>query len=101
MISEFLGKDVLVLEGWELLKALSGINTHETKVTVPIFENTQDIACLAQQVNEKMKSSHLHAYLIKGHGIYTWGKDLDECFHHLEALESMMEYELKRLTLKG
>lgn len=100
MISEFLGKDVLVLEGWELLKALSGINTHETKVTVPIFENTQDIACLAQQVNEKMKSSHLHAYLIKGHGIYTWGKDLDECFRHLEALESLMAYELTRLSLK-
>lgn len=101
MISEFLGKDVLELEGWELLKALSGITTHETKIDVPIFENTQDIAGLAQQVNDKMQSSQLHAYLIKGHGIYTWGKDLDECFRHLEALESMMEYELKRLTLKS
>lgn len=101
MISEFLGKDALVLEGWELLKALSGVNSHDVKIEIPIFNNTQDIAALANLVNDKMKTQNLHAYLIKGHGIYTWGKDLDECSRHLEALESLMAYELTRLTLKN
>ena len=101
MISEFLNKDSLELKNWELLKALSGIGTHEVTINIPIFENTQDIEALAMQVEAVMSTTTLHAYLIKGHGIYTWGKDLDECFRHLEALESLMGYELTRLTLKA
>ena len=99
MLSQFLKSDNLKIQGWELLKALPGIKSHEESVTIPIFNNNQDIKKLSQLVDEKIKKSTFHAYLIKGHGIYTWGKNLDECFCHLEALESLMEYELTALKL--
>lgn len=88
------------LQGWELQKALQGETTHEDQINIPIFANNQNIAALAQQVEQHMQSYQQgHAYLIKGHGIYTWGKDLTECFRHLEALEHLLEYQLQLLTL--
>ena len=100
MLSQFLTSNKLVLQGWELLKALPGILSHEESVTIPILNNSQNIKALAKEVDEKMKTEDLCAYLIKGHGIYTWGKSLDDCFRHLEALEALMSYELTALSLK-
>lgn len=87
-------ENALVLENWELLKALSGITSHAVRIEIPIFENDQDIAALAQKVAVHMAQQTIHAYLIRGHGIYTWGENMDECFRHLEALECLMGYEL-------
>ena len=41
----------------------------------------------------------LAAYLIDGHGIYTWGRDMPEARRHLEALEFLLgcELDLRRL----
>ena len=41
-----------------------------------------------------------HAYLIRGHGVYTWGKNISECFRHLEALEHLLGYQLQLLQLQ-
>lgn len=89
----------LDIEGWELLKAIQGIQTHETKITIPIFENTQNIDELAKEVDALMAQQTVYAYLIRGHGIYTWGQNIEECFRHLEALENLMHYELTLLKL--
>jgi methylthioribulose-1-phosphate dehydratase len=95
LISRLLTNETaLVLEGWELLKALRGITTHAVRVEIPIFDNEQDINSLAQKVDAHMAQQPIHAYLIRGHGIYTWGENMDECFRHLEALECLMGYEL-------
>ncbi|MGB2338131.1 MAG: methylthioribulose 1-phosphate dehydratase, partial [Alcanivorax sp.] len=62
----------ITLEGYELLKALQGLTSHNSRLTIPVFENTQDIAALAAKVDQQMRSGHLsHAYLIRGHGLYT------------------------------
>lgn len=100
LISHIHKQTTLRIQGWELLKALSGITTHDTHVDIPIFDNTQDIAALANEVDKYMQQHKIHAYLIRGHGIYTWGKDIRECFRHLEALESLMHYELSLLKLE-
>jgi len=89
----------LHIEGWELLKAIEGINTHETSIDIPIFDNTQNIEALAKEVDTLMAQQTVYAYLIRGHGIYTWGQNIEECFRHLEALESLMHYELTLLKL--
>ena len=90
----------ITLQGWELQKALQGETSHEDKIVIPIFANNQNIAELAQQVENYMQSEEQgHAYLIQGHGIYTWGRNMDECFRHLEALEHLLDYQLKLLTL--
>lgn len=80
--------------GYEMLKGLSGITTHEMKKWVPIFDNTQDIAALASAVDEGLCSKHEpleHGFLIRGHGLYTWGQDLAEARRHIEVFEFLFE----------
>ncbi|EKF73049.1 sugar aldolase [Alcanivorax hongdengensis A-11-3] len=92
----------LSLEGYELLKALEGITTHDSRLTLPVFENTQDIASLADQVDTAMADGRIsHAYLIRGHGLYTWASDLAACYRQLEALETLLAIELDRRRLSG
>ena len=87
----------LVLKGYELLKALDGITTHDSELVIPIFDNTQDIDALARDVDAAMASGSIrYAYLIRGHGIYTWAKDMATCFRQIEALEVLLAVELER-----
>ena len=80
------------IEGFEMLKGLSGISTHEHRAWFPIFENTQHIPDLADQVRAAMDEQRLtHGYLIRRHGIYTWGKDLAEAFRQIEIIEFLLE----------
>ena len=83
----------ILIEGYEMLKGLSGVTTHEHAEWIPIFDNTQDIPALAQQVRQAQQSDRpiAHSYIIRKHGIYTWGKDLDEAFRHIEVLEFLFE----------
>lgn len=87
----------LVLQGYELLKALDGITTHEHCLVLPVFENTQNIDALAEQVDNAMNQGLVsHAYLIRGHGLYTWADNLTHCYRQLEALEHLLLTELER-----
>jgi len=83
------------LAGYELLKLLPGINTHDAEVIVPVFPNDQDIARLAAHVDAHMKRHpETPAYLIAGHGLYAWGANVAQARHRVEALEFMFECEL-------
>lgn len=85
--------DVVELSGLELLKAFAGQSSHEVTLQIPVFDNTQDIAALAAAVDQRMQQHGTgHAYLIRGHGLYTWGRDLPETLRHLEALEFLLDY---------
>ncbi|MCX7096838.1 MAG: methylthioribulose 1-phosphate dehydratase [Methylococcales bacterium] len=86
----------LVLKDYELLKALSGITTHECQVVVPIFANDQDIPRLAAQVGQYLDNTPVcYAYIIAGHGLYTWGSSVQETLRHLEALDFLFDCELR------
>ena len=92
----------ITLEGYELLKALDGYTTHDSRLRIPVFDNTQDIATLADQVDAAMADDGIsHAYLIRGHGLYTWARDLPSCYRQLEALETLLAIELDRRRLQG
>ena len=99
--SRLFAKDGMIgLQGWELQKALTGYATHESRVDVPVFPNSQDMADIEQHVAAWLDESRpLYAYLIEGHGLYTWGRDMPEARRHLEALEFLLacELDLKRL----
>jgi len=83
------------LAGYELLKLLPGINTHDAEVIVPVFANDQDIARLAAQVDAHMKRHpEMPAYIIAGHGLYAWGASVAQARYRVEALEFMFECEL-------
>jgi methylthioribulose-1-phosphate dehydratase len=89
--------NALQLEGYELLKAFRGITTHETCLTVPVFDNDQDIPRLAAQVDLYLDAHDaVHGYLIRGHGLYTWGRDVAETVRHLEAFEFLFQCELQQ-----
>lgn len=88
------------LEGYELLKAFEGQRTHETAITVPVFANTQDMTELAARVDAWLDAEPgVPGYLIDGHGIYAWGRDLAETRRHLDAFEFLLacELDLRRL----
>ncbi|MGX5730281.1 methylthioribulose 1-phosphate dehydratase [Pseudoxanthomonas beigongshangi] len=83
------------LEGYELLKAFQGNTTHETEIQVPVFGNTQDMPTLAAQVDALLDQQPLWGYLIDGHGLYAWGRDMAEARRHLEAFEFLFHCELE------
>jgi methylthioribulose-1-phosphate dehydratase len=87
------------LEGYELLKAFAGNETHDTHVDVPVLSNTQDMRTLAAQVDALLDQQCMWGYLIDGHGLYTWGRDMAEARRHLDAFEFLLrcELELRRL----
>lgn len=92
------------LEGYEMLKGLAGITTHQTRLELAIFDNTQDIPRLAQQVAQRLAEAAQplrYGYLIRRHGLYTWGRDLDEARRHVEVLEFLLECTARRLMLAG
>lgn len=83
------------LAGYELLKLLPGISTHDAVVEVPVFTNDQDIPRLAAAVDAHMKRHpQMPAYVIAGHGLYAWGADVAQARWRVEALEFMFECEL-------
>ena len=100
----FFGEGGLELSGYEMLKGLEGIATHETSTWVDIFDNTQDIPSLAGQVRERMNDAVdplQYGYLIRRHGLYTWGRDLEEARRHVEIFEFLFECVARRLVLTG
>lgn len=84
--------DGLALEGFEMLKALDGVATHEHREWLPILENTQDWAAAVPRV-ESVLTQHpkAHGFLIRRHGLYTWGRDLNAARRQVEALEFLFE----------
>jgi len=95
----------LLLEGYEMLKAFPGMTTHEVTVSIPIFDNSQDVPALARDV---VKDTDLRrregrdvapAYLIRGHGAYGWGKDMEEAERVIEGLEHLLSCEIEAIRL--
>jgi methylthioribulose-1-phosphate dehydratase len=89
-------------EGWELQKAIADRTRHEDALEVPVFPNTQHMPELVQAVDAWLDAGKpLHGYLIDGHGIYTWGRDMSEAKRHLEAFEFLLRCELDLRQLRG
>lgn len=86
----------VVLEDYELLKAFEDVTTHESRVVVPIFPNDQNIPHLTLRVESYLAlHPETRAYIIAGHGFYTWGKQLDDALRHVEALEFLFDLEIR------
>jgi len=89
---EFAGAGGLWIEGYEMLKGLEGINTHRHREWLPIVENSQDMTALAASIEETLKlNPDAHGFLLRRHGLYTWGSDLAQAKRHLEILEFLLE----------
>ena len=84
------------LEGFEILKGLSGITTHNTSVFVPVFPNAQDMKLLSQQIRSYYnKHPDMQAFLLAGHGCYTWGAGIAEAKRHMEVFQFLFQCKIK------
>lgn len=87
-----MGQGGFFIEGYEMLKGLNGITTHEHREWIPIIENSQDMPALAAETTKMLEEDlKVHGFLIRRHGMYTWGKDLSEAARHVEILEFLLE----------
>ena len=92
---------VVRFDGYELQKAIAGHTSHEQAIALPVFPNTQHMPELVEKVDVWIKSDRpLYGYLIEGHGLYTWGRDMAEAERHVEAFEFLLacELDLRRLS---
>jgi methylthioribulose-1-phosphate dehydratase len=82
----------LLIEGYEMLKGLAGVTSHEHREWIPILENDQDMRRLARAAGKTLaQHEHAHALLLRRHGLYTWGDTVEEAERHVEILEFLLE----------
>jgi len=82
----------VTITGYEMLKGLHGVRTHEHTEFLPIIENSQDMPALAELVGATLnKHPAAHAFLLRRHGLYSWGQTLAEAKRHIEILEFLLE----------
>jgi methylthioribulose-1-phosphate dehydratase len=82
----------VLIEGFEMLKGLAGVRTHEHREALPVIENSQDMGVLSRSLEEALtKDPDAHGVLLRRHGLYTWGRDLAEARRHVEILEFLLE----------
>ena len=95
VLSMLVRDDRITLAGYELLKAFEDQATHDAVVDVPVFDNDQDIARLSRAIAPRLPGCRA-GYLIRGHGVYTWGPDMETALARLEGLEFLLACELER-----
>jgi methylthioribulose-1-phosphate dehydratase len=80
------------IEGYEMLKGLEGVTTHEHREWIPVLENDQDMVRLAGRVRGVLiDHPGAHAFLLRRHGMYTWGETLAQAVRHVEIVEFLLE----------
>jgi len=84
---------------YEIIKAF-GFATHEVSIDLPVYENDQDIARLAKLIEPDLLAEPPIGYVIRGHGVYTWGSSVEHAYWRLEALEFLLQCELERRRIK-
>ena len=90
------------ISGYEMLKGLAGVRTHEHSEYLPIIENSQDMDALAATAESALaRHPGAHGFLIRSHGLYTWGRDLDEARRHVEIFEFLLEVVGRSSSLTG
>lgn len=92
--------DSLTLTGYEMQKSITGQSTHEGELILPILANTQNMTELALAVDKRWQQGPFsYAFLVRGHGLYVWGKDEQTAQRHLEGWEFLLSCELERLRI--
>ncbi|MBN0989291.1 methylthioribulose 1-phosphate dehydratase [Amphritea pacifica] len=93
--------DWFTLCGYEMQKSLAGNQSHEAAIQLAVFDNTQDMPALAEQLALRWQQTPLNwGFLVRGHGLYAWGHDVNEARRHLEGLEFLFACELEMRRLR-
>lgn len=88
----FFEQGAIQIEGYEMLKGLAGVKTHEHSERVPIVENSQDYVALAHVIENVIRDNpDIHGIYLRRHGLYTWGESVGEAKRHIEIFEFLFE----------
>ena len=87
--------------GHEMIKVFPGHVTHDAEIVLPIVDNSQDMREIEAAIAPALaRPGAIPAYLIRDHGLYAWGRDLDEAERVLEAVEWLIAAELAERTFR-
>jgi methylthioribulose-1-phosphate dehydratase len=90
------------IRGYEMLKGLEGVRTHEHREWLPILENSQDMTELSERVAKLLRENpNVHGFLLREHGLYTWGANLQEAKRHVEILEFLIEVMVRAAAMRA
>lgn len=88
----FFENGAIEIEGYEMLKGLRGVKTHEHREIVPIVENSQDYIALSHVIENVLRENpKIHGIYLRRHGLYTWGETVAEARRHIEIFEFLFE----------
>lgn len=88
----WLERGAILIEGYEMLKGLAGVKTHEHLERVPVIENSQDYDALSHEVERVISENPgIHGIYLRRHGLYTWGETIAEAKRHIEIFEFLFE----------
>jgi methylthioribulose-1-phosphate dehydratase len=76
----------IAFRGIEMQKAFAGTTTHDCTRLLPVVENSQDMHALAASTLAA-RNVDVPAVLVRGHGVYAWGRTPAEASRHLETVE--------------
>lgn len=100
VLSKYTQGNELVLHNYEMFKPLRGNTTHDMTLSIPVFDNTQDMRSLAISLKNAWPTfKNCYGFLVRGHGCYSWGNNILEAKRHLEALEFLFACELEMIRL--
>jgi len=98
----YAGEGGLSIEGYEMLKGLQGVRTHEHSEWLPIIDNSQDMPALADTISNTLREhKNAHGFLLNRHGLYSWGDNLAQAKRHVEILEFLLETLGRTLLVKN
>ena len=83
--------DEILFDGYEILKGFEGVTTHDTAVSIPVFDNTQDMQSFRQLLIKNKEKITASSFIMRKHGTYAWGKDLFAAKRHLETLDYLCQ----------
>ncbi len=85
----------------ELQKAFPGVSTHAVEIEIPIVDNSQDMTEIEAAIAPWLtRATPPPAYLIRGHGLYGWGRDIAEAERVIEAAEWLAACEVAERSMR-
>lgn len=86
------GAEAIALAGYEVMKALPGIGSHEARFAMPLVDNSQDMVELAARLRPILaaRQPQTGTFYIRGHGLYAWGPDMAAAENSVEACEFLL-----------
>jgi methylthioribulose-1-phosphate dehydratase len=85
-------REAVTFEGLEIQKGLEGNQTHQLKTVLPIVPNSQRMSDIIADMQKHFTDQpEIHGFLIAGHGLYTWGRDIATAKRHIETYEFLFD----------